>query len=140
MTEKQSVLIQKTAALSALAAITLQLTFFIITPVIDCKDSCFCSCSNAEAEEIAYSDCCSSLAAGAKTAAIKSGCCDNDKDAHKTHYTSAKNHYAGNIIYYAQTYVLNNNLLDEFSRFYNKEILSAVYIVYFIFKPPIVLV
>jgi len=133
--KKRRSVIHKIIALSALTAMTLHLSFLVISPINDCKDNCTCSCAAVETEavSVSYSDCCSSQ----KAVTVVKGCCKNDKDSHETHFTSSKNQNLRNIAYDLRTSVFNNSILKKLSGVNQEERFSPVDIVYFIFKPPI---
>jgi len=129
-------LIQKTILLFALTSMVFHVSNFVVTPIIDCKDSCTCGCAGMEieaaAEETPAMSCCSVQA----VVTITKGCCSKE-GSHKSHFTSPKSGNLRNIQCDLRSSVFNDIILTEISGVDVNNHFSSVDIVYFIFKPPI---
>ncbi|MCL2210548.1 MAG: hypothetical protein FWB95_01350 [Treponema sp.] len=129
-------IIYKVVTLSALVSMMFHVSFYVVAPIIDCKDSCTCGCANAEMEaaaaEMNLSSCCSSQIA----VTVTKGCCSKE-GSHESHFTSPKSGNFRNIQGDLRSSVFNNIVLSEISGIDSKNCFSPVDIVYFIFKPPI---
>jgi len=120
--------VHKTIVFTALVSMVFYLSFSVVTPFIDCKDSCTCGCADTKTVN---SSCCSSQ----NFVTVKKGCCDND--AHDTHLKSSTNSNLRNIQCDLRPSVFNGNIFTEISSVNIRNDLSSVNIVYYIFKPPI---
>ena len=133
--KRTGIFIHKAIILFALTSMVFHVSFFVVAPIIDCKDSCTCGCANAEKEgaaaEIYSSSCCSPQ----KVVTVTKGCCSKE-GSHETHFTSPKSNNLRNIQCDLKSYVFDSGVLTEISDVCVTDHFTSVDVVYFIFKPP----
>jgi len=133
MARKESAMMHKTVILSALAAMMFHLSLSFIFYTSDCMNNCTCCREKEKNAHVINSDCCNQ-----QTVKVSNSCCYNEH-SHITQLILIKYQDYRNIMCDLRAYIFNNHILIKISGVDYEEQLFPVDIVYFIFKPPIIL-